>query len=63
MKDKEALTIAKEKLHRAIRLSECGCNEGIIAIYQKEAEWLSVIIHNAEENIMRKENNNVRKTD
>jgi hypothetical protein len=55
---KEALTIAKAKLHRAIRLSECGYNEGIRAIYGKEAEWLSVIIYNAEENIMRKENNN-----
>lgn len=58
MKDKEALAIAKAKLRREIRLSECGYNEGIRAIYEKEAEWLSVIIYNAEENIMRKENNN-----
>ena len=47
--NKEALTIAKLKLSRDIHCSECGANKGIRAIYEDEAEWLSVLIRMAEQ--------------
>jgi hypothetical protein len=52
--DEKALDIAKEELHRAIYLSECGGNAGIRKINSDKADWLSVLIYNAEQN-MRKE--------
>lgn len=52
--DKEALKIAKEELSRAIYLSECSRSAGIRAINEDKAEWLCVLIRNAEQN-MRKE--------
>lgn len=47
--DKEALQIAKEELRRAACLSECSRSAGIRAINEDKAEWLSVLIHNAEQ--------------
>jgi hypothetical protein len=52
--DKEALETAKEELSRAIYLSECSRSAGIRAINEDKAEWLSVLIYNAEQ-YMRKE--------
>ena len=52
--DKEALETAKEELSRAIYLSECSRSAGIRAINEDKAEWLSVLIRNAEQ-YMRKE--------
>ena len=52
--DKEALEIAKEELSRSIYLSECSRSAGIRAINEDKAEWLSVLIRNAEQ-YMRKE--------
>lgn len=52
--DKEALETAKEELSRAIYLSECSRSAGIRAINEDKAEWLSVLIYNAEK-YMRKE--------
>lgn len=46
---KEALQIAKEELSRAIYLSECSRSAGIGAINEDKAEWLSILICNAEE--------------
>lgn len=54
MTDKEALKTAKEELSRAIYLSECSRSAGIRAINEDKAEWLSVLIRNAEQ-YMRKE--------
>ena len=51
--DKEALETAKEELSRAIYLSECSRSAGIRAINEDKAEWLSVLIYNAEQNINR----------
>lgn len=51
--DKEALKTAKEELSRAIYLSECSRSAGIRAINEDKAEWLSVLIYNAEQNINR----------
>lgn len=51
--DKEALKTAKEELCRAIYLSECSRSAGIRAINKDKAEWLSVLIYNAEQNIQR----------
>ena len=52
--DKEALKTAKEELSRAIYLSECSRSAGIRAINEDKAEWLSILIRNAEQ-YMRKE--------
>lgn len=52
--DKESLETAKEELSRAIYLSECSRSAGIRAINEDKAEWLSVLIRNAEQ-YMRKE--------
>lgn len=52
--DKEALQIAKEELGRALYLSECSRSAGIRAINEDKAEWLSILIRNAEQ-YMRKE--------
>lgn len=52
--DKEALNTAKNELNRAIFLSECSRSAGIRAINEDKAEWLSVLIYLAEQN-MRKE--------
>ena len=52
--DKEALETAKNELSRAIYLSECSRSAGIRAINEDKAEWLSVLIRNAEQ-YMRKE--------
>ncbi len=52
--DKEALETAKNELSRAIYLSECSRSAGIRAINEEKAEWLSVLIYNAEQ-YMRKE--------
>ena len=52
--DKEALKIAKEESSRAIYLSECSQSAGIRAINEDKAEWLSILICNAEQ-YMRKE--------
>ena len=52
--DKEALQIAKEELGRALYLSECSRSTGIRAINEDKAEWLSILIRNAEQD-MRKE--------
>ena len=49
MTDKEALETAKEELSRATYLSECGRNTGIRKIYSVKADWLSVLIYNAEQ--------------
>ena len=46
--DKEALEKARRKLSIAVHYSECGANDGIRAIYADEAEWLCVLIRNAE---------------
>ena len=54
MTDKEALQIAKEELERALYLSKCSRSAGIRAINEDKAEWLSVLIYNAEQ-YMRKE--------
>ena len=54
MTDKEALNTAKNELDRAIYLSECSRSAGIRAINENKAEWLSVLIYLAEQN-MRKE--------
>lgn len=54
MTDKEALKTAKEELSRAIYLSECSRSAGIRAINEDKAEWLSILIRNAEQ-YMRKE--------
>lgn len=54
MTDKEALDTAKNELDRAIYLSECSRSAGIRAINEDKAEWLSVLIYLAEQN-MRKE--------
>lgn len=51
--DKEALETAKEELSRAIYLSECSRSAGIRAINEDKAEWLSVLIYNAEQNMKR----------
>ena len=51
--DKEALETAKNELSRAIYLSECSRSAGIRAINEDKAEWLSVLIYNAEQNINR----------
>lgn len=51
--DKEALETAKEELSRAIYLSECSRSAGIRAINEDKAEWLAVLIYNAEQNINR----------
>ena len=47
--DKEALQIAKEELSRAIYLSEFSRSAGIRAINEDKAEWLSILIRNAEQ--------------
>lgn len=47
--DEKALDIAKEELHSAIYLSECGGNAGIRKINSDKADWLSVLIYNAEQ--------------
>ena len=52
--DKEALETAKEELSRAIYLSECSRSAGIRTINEDKAEWLSILIRNAEQ-YMRKE--------
>lgn len=52
--DKEALQIAKEELERALYLSEYSRSAGIRAINEDKAEWLSILICNAEHH-MRKE--------
>lgn len=52
--DKQALNTAKNELNRAIYLSECSRSAGIRAINEDKAEWLSVLICLAEQN-MRKE--------
>ncbi len=52
--DKEALETAKNELRRAIYLSECSRSAGIRSINEEKAEWLSVLIYNAEQ-YMRKE--------
>lgn len=54
LSDKEALETAKEELRRAIYLSVCSRSAGTRAINEDKAEWLSVLIYNAEQN-MRKE--------
>lgn len=54
MTDKEALQIAKEELERALYLSEYSRSAGIRAINEDKAEWLSILICNAEHH-MRKE--------
>lgn len=51
--DKEALETAKEELSRAIYLSECSRSAGIRSINEDKAEWLSVLIYNAEQNMKR----------
>lgn len=53
MTDKEALETAKNDLSRAIYLSECSKSAGIRAINGDKAEWLSILIYNAEQNIQR----------
>ena len=52
--DKEALNMAKVELNRATHLSECGRNAGIRKMYSDKADWLSVLIYNAQKG-MRKE--------
>lgn len=52
--DKEALKMAKEELEHALYLSECSRSAGIRAINEDKAEWLSILIRNAEQ-YMRKE--------
>ena len=54
MTDKEALQIAKEELERALELCECSRGSVIRAINENKAEWLSILICNAEQ-YMRKE--------
>lgn len=51
MNGKEAIKQAKISLNQANYLSECGRNAGIRAIYNKKAEWLSVLIYLAEKAI------------
>ena len=46
--DKEALDMAKVELNRATYLSECGRNAGIRKMYSDKADWLSVLIYNAQ---------------
>lgn len=53
MTEKQALETAKNELNRAILLSEYGRSAGIRAKNEDKAEWLSVLIYNAEQNIKR----------
>ena len=47
--DNLGFKIAKEELSRAIYLSECSRSAGIRAINEDKAEWLSILIRNAEQ--------------
>ena len=53
--DKEALQIAKEELERALYLSEYSRSAGIRAINEDKAEWLSILICNAEQYMRKKD--------
>ena len=59
--DKEALKIAKEELERALYLSECSRSAGIRAINEEKSEWLSVLIHLAEEGIRKEDEGKCQK--
>lgn len=55
LNDKEALKTAKEELSRAIYLSECSRSAGIRAINEDKAEWLSILIRNAEQYMIKED--------
>ncbi len=61
MNGKEAIKQAKISLNQANYLSECGRNAGIRAMYNKKAEWLSVLIYLAEKALAERNGENEQK--